>query len=189
MYRPYIFDNDVFGIDLEHKLTNCENYSEYESGFLVDFTAHAQLKKKIVQANEVPYMTENLRKAISNKSRLENRYYRDKSIESLRASKKQKNICSRLYKRERKRYYSNLDLTKITDSKKFWKTAKPFLSDKGAGTNGITLIEEDEIFHEESEVANILNDFLVTRLQILMYPYQVNTRMRNLQFQMTQLII
>ena len=48
---------------------------------------------------------------------------------------------------------------KITDSKKFWKTTKPFLSDKGAGTNGITLIEGDDIFHEESEVANILSDF------------------------------
>ena len=101
-------------------------------------------------------MTKNLRKAISNRSRLENRYYRGKSIESLRAYKKQKNCCSRLYKRERKRYYNNLDLTKITDSKKFWKTTKSFLSDKGAGINGI---EGDEIFHEESDVANILSDF------------------------------
>ena len=66
-------------------------------------------------------------------------------------------------------YYSNLDLTKITDSKKFWKTTKPFSSDKGAGTNGITLIEGDEIFHEESEVANILSDFFsntVTNLNV-----------------------
>ena len=62
-------------------------------------------------------------------------------------------------KRERKRYYSNLNLTKITDSKKFWKTTKPFLSDKGAGTNGIILIEGEEILHEESEVANILSEF------------------------------
>ena len=92
MYRPYRnFDNDAFGIDLEHKLTNCENYSEYESGFLEVFNAHAPLKKNST-ANEVPYMTKNLRKTISNRSRLENRYYRDKSIESLRAYKKQKNL-------------------------------------------------------------------------------------------------
>ena len=46
MYRPYRnFDNDAFGIDLEHKLTNCENYSEYKSGFLEVFNAHAPLKK------------------------------------------------------------------------------------------------------------------------------------------------
>ena len=47
IYRPYRnFDNDAFGIDLKHKLTNWENYSEYESGFLEVFNAHAPLKKK-----------------------------------------------------------------------------------------------------------------------------------------------
>ena len=45
MYRPSRnFDNDAFGIDLEHKLTKCENYSE--SGSLEVFNAHAPLKKK-----------------------------------------------------------------------------------------------------------------------------------------------
>ena len=34
MYRPHRNFDDAFGIDLEHKLTNCEKYSEYESGFL-----------------------------------------------------------------------------------------------------------------------------------------------------------
>ena len=76
---------------------------------------HAPLKRKLVRANEVPYMTKILRKGIANRSRLENRYYRDKSDESLRAYKKQKNFCSRLYKKERKKYYTNLDLTNITD--------------------------------------------------------------------------
>ena len=83
-------------------------------------------KKRIVRANEVPYITKTLRKAISNRSRLEHQYYKRKSKESLTAYKKQKNFCSRLYKKERKRYYKNLDLKKITDSKTFWKTTKPF---------------------------------------------------------------
>ena len=47
---------------------------------------HAPLKKKIVRANEVPYMTKALRKAmtkalrkaISNRSRLAHRYYKKK---------------------------------------------------------------------------------------------------------------
>ena len=64
------------------------------------------MKKRIVRANEVPYMTKTLRKAIANRSRLENRYYRDKSDESLRAYRKQKNFCSRLYKKVRKKYYT-----------------------------------------------------------------------------------
>ena len=83
--------------------------------------AHAPLKKKVVRANEVPYMTKALRKAIATRSRLENRYHKNKSGESLRAYKKQKNFCSRLYKNERKKYYTNLDVKKVTDNKKFGK--------------------------------------------------------------------
>ena len=77
----------------------------------------------------------------------------------MRAYKKQKNFCSRLYKKERKRFYTNLDSKGITDSKKFWKTIKPFFSEKGANKNDITLIEGDKIFQEDSEVARIFIDF------------------------------
>ena len=34
---------------------------------------------------------------------------------------------------------------------------KPFVSDKGAGKNDITLIEGDKIIQEDSEVANIMS--------------------------------
>ena len=104
-------------------------------------------------------MAKTLRKAIANRSRLENRYYKNKSNESRRAYKKQKNFCSRLYKKERKKYYKNLDIKKITDNKKFWKTTKPFFSDKGVNKTDITLIEGDEIFQEDCEVAKILGEF------------------------------
>ena len=39
----------------------------------------------------------------------------------------------------------NLDLTKLNDNKKFWKTLKPFFSDKGNGQENITLLEGEEI--------------------------------------------
>ena len=45
------------------------------------------------------------------------------------------------------------------DNKKFWRTIKPFLSDKGVGRTDITLIEGDKIIQDDSEVANTLNDF------------------------------
>ena len=50
-------------------------------------------------------------------------------------------------------------LKNSTDSKTFWKTKKPFFSDKGGGKTDITLIEGDKIFQEDYEVANILGDF------------------------------
>ena len=60
-------------------------------------------------ADEVPYMTKALRKDITNRSRLENRYYRCRTDESKTAYKKQRNYCSRLYKKEMKNYYAKLD--------------------------------------------------------------------------------
>ena len=50
-------------------------------------------------------MTKALEKTIATRSRLENRYYKDKSIESKLAYKKQRNFCSRSYKKERKILY------------------------------------------------------------------------------------
>ena len=49
-------------------------------------------------------MTKSLRKAIATRSRFENVYYRNKTTGSKIAYMKQKNDCSRLYKKERKKY-------------------------------------------------------------------------------------
>ena len=153
-YRSYkYFNSDAFREDLVHEISNCQNYKQLEKGVLEVYNRHVPLKKRIVRANEVPYMTKTLRKAIANRSRLENKYYKHKSKESLTAYKRQKNYCSRLYKKERKKYYANLDLKKITDNKKFWKTTKPFLSDKGVTKTDVILIEGNEIIQEDQEVA------------------------------------
>ena len=168
MYRCYKkFDRQAFREHLGRKLDNCDNYTLYNSTFLKVLNEHAPLKKKVVRANEVPYMTKSLRKAIANRSRLENRYYKTKSNESLRCYKKQKNYCSRLYKKERTKYYSNLDVKKVVDGKKFWKTTKPFFSDKNVGKNVITLIEADKIIQDDSEIANIFNNFFSKAIVLL----------------------
>ena len=111
-------------------------------------------------------MTQHLRKAIANRSRRENQYYKLKSDESLKDYKRQKNYCSRLYKKERKRYYSNLDVKKVSDNKTFWRTVKPFLSDKGAGRDAITLIGDD-ILQEDTDVVKVLGDFFSKAVESL----------------------
>ena len=79
----------------------------------------------------MPYMTKVLRKAIMIRSALEKKYYKSKSVEDRHAFKRQRNFCNRMYKREKRNYFNNLNLNKITDNKTFWKTVKPFLSKKG----------------------------------------------------------
>ena len=166
IYRSYKnLDKCVFTNDLKHKVLNCENYTEFESRFLEVLNRHAPLKKRLVRANEVPYMTKALRKAIANRSRFESQYYKNMSTESLTENKN--NFCSRLSKKERKKYYRNLNIKNVTDNKKFWKTVKPFFSDKGVGKTDITLIEGDQIFQEDSGVAKILGDFFCNAVKSL----------------------
>ena len=128
---------------------------------------YAPLKKKFVRANEVTYMSKAPKKAFADRSRLENQYYKNRSDERLRAYKKQKNVCNRLYRKERKLYYTNLNPKEITDSRKFWKTVKHFLSDRGAGKTGIILVEGDEIIQGDSEVAKVLSDFFSSAVKSL----------------------
>ena len=65
-----------------------------------------------------------------------------------------------MYKIERKKFFSNLDSSKICVNKTFWKTIQPFLSEKRKITNKITLVGEDEIvILEDQLISEELNWF------------------------------
>ena len=123
IYRDYKnFDHQVFQDDLTSNfrvdVQNKTNFLKFQSTFFDVLEKHAPLKKN-VPANEVPYMTKTLRKAIMTRSRLQKKYHRLKTDECLQSFKRQRNFCNRLYKRERKKFYSNLNLKNITVNKKF----------------------------------------------------------------------
>ena len=92
-------------------------------------------------------------------SHLEKVYYKNKSEKSLKAYKKMKNICSRLYKKECKRFFNNLNPSFVTDNKLFWKTIKPFFSNKGNYGSQIKLVEKDEVLQDNDLIAKELNKF------------------------------
>ena len=50
-------------------------------------------------------MTKTLHKAIIKRSQLENKHPRDSTVENRNKYKKQKNFCSKLYKKDRKKFY------------------------------------------------------------------------------------
>ena len=53
------------------------------------------------------------------------------------------NYCSKLYEKERKGYYNNMTLTNLNDNRRFFKTVKPFLSEKGSYISEINLVNKD----------------------------------------------
>ena len=65
-----------------------------------------------------------------------------------------------MYKKECKKYFSNLDSSKICDNKTFWKTIQPFFSEKRKITNKIALIDEDEtVISNDQLISKELNQF------------------------------
>ena len=122
-YRDYKnFDKILFKTELKSLMSekSVNNYKNFEEIFLKTLEKHAPLKRKQLRANNAPYMTKTLRKAIMKRSELKTKYLKQKTKESCQRFAKQRNYCSRLYKKERKKYYDNLDLKNITDNKKFW---------------------------------------------------------------------
>ena len=110
---------------------------------------HAPLKNKILRANNAPYITKKLKKAIMKRSQLENIYNKTLTEKSLKAYKNQKNYVSRLYKKERKMFFNSLNSSVISDNRKFWKTVKPLFSNKGNYGNKIKLVENEEIIDDD----------------------------------------
>ena len=101
------------------------------------------LRKKFLRAKHVPYITKTLKKAIMRRSQLETKYLTTKTETDLNLYK-MKNFCSKLYTRQRRKYYKSLDT--ILDSEEFWKTMKPFLSDKNTIFSQISIEETRELY-------------------------------------------
>ena len=86
-------------------------------------------------------MTKALHKENMHRIRLRNKYNNDSTEENLKAFKKQRNKCVKLLCWAKFDYYRNIDLCKLTDNRKFWKTVKPLFSDKVKVNTSISLIE------------------------------------------------
>ena len=71
--------------------------------FLKVLGRHVPIKNKTIRANDAPYVTKTMRKAIMKRTELQHRYLKIRSSENLKFFERQKNFCSRLYKRERKK--------------------------------------------------------------------------------------
>ena len=115
--------------------------------------------RKNIRANDVPFMTKALRKENMHRTRLHNKYNKDRTEANLKAFKKQRNKCVKLLRRAKFDYYRNIDLGKLTDNHKFWKTVKPLFSDKVQVNSSISLIEDGKMVNQDSQIAEIFNQY------------------------------
>ena len=166
-YRNYKkYNENVFKNDLQQELQRIDpsdlNYSSFETAFDKVLDKHAPIKKKYVRANDKPFMTRALRKATMLRSRLRNKYNEERTAENWNNFRKQRNSCVKLFRKEKRNYYNSLAISLVTDNKKFWKTVKPFFSDRSQSQNKIVLTDGERIISNDVEVAESMNEFFVT---------------------------
>ena len=165
-YRSYKdFSNETFRDCLVNNLSN-EVFPNNDNGLenfckttMDTLNLFAPIKKKYTRGNQMPFMTKDLSKEMMTRSSLRNKYLKDKTEENRLLYTQQRNKCVSLLRKTKINYYGNLNVKDITDGKKFWKTVKPFLSDKSKTSDKIHLNENGELLNSESETAEVLNNF------------------------------
>ena len=118
------------------------------------------LKKRYVRANNSPFMTNTIFKAIMVRYRLRNKFLKQLRVEQ---HTKNKEISVSLIRDTKRQFYDNLDPKLITDSRKFRKQVTPFFSDKTPNHCDITLLEGTEIITDNTACAELLNNLLAMR--------------------------
>ena len=93
------------------------------------------------------------------RSRLRNKYLKEKSADSKIAYDKQRNYCLNLLRRTKKNYFANINISSITDNKKFRKTVKPLFSDKTYHKETINSVKNDTILSDDQVVADKFNNY------------------------------
>ena len=118
----------------------------------------------------MPFMTKTLSKEIMTRSRLGNKYLNHKTSENCLLYTQQRNKCVSLLRKTKMNYYGNLNEKDIRDNKKFWKTVKPFLSDKSINSDKIDLNENGELINSKTKAAEVLNEFFSNIVKKLKNP-------------------
>ena len=72
----------------------------------------------------------NLSKAFMHRSKLKYSYYKNPREMNKTNYKRQRNFRVNLLKREKRNYYSNLDIKVLDDNKTFWQSIKPLFPNK-----------------------------------------------------------
>ena len=93
-FEPEKFLQDVKDIDFREDLNDADSfYKNISSAFREILDRHAPLKTKVPRGNTVPFMNQQLQKAIYTRSRLKKRLNKNPTAENRTNFKKQRNKC------------------------------------------------------------------------------------------------
>ena len=93
--------------------------------------------------------------------RLRKKFLNTKSDIDRKEYNKQRNYVVSLLRKERNNFSGNLNISKVTDHRVFWKIVKPKISDKVKISFKITLVEDDKILFQDVEIAKTFNEYFI----------------------------
>ena len=105
------------------------------------FNKHVSIKRKYCRANQGPFMNKNISKAIMTRSRLRNKFLKNKNALNKFLYNRQRNFCTSLIRKAKKAYFNSIETDNIVNAKKFLRTVKPFLTEKGNVSRKILLLK------------------------------------------------
>ena len=104
----------------------------------------APLKEIYFRASNDLFINKGITKTIMKWTRLRNNYLKNTCDADRKAYYAQRNLCVSLVGKAKLDYYNKLDHKKVSDNNTYWKTLKPFFTDKGVNHDRILLVEEYE---------------------------------------------
>ena len=122
------FDSSKFRSEILKRSFNYTDLRTFKETVFDIFNKYAPMKRKYVCANEAPFMTKELHKAIVKRSRLRTKFLKDKTENNQKNFKHQISFCKILLRTTKKSYYSNLGIKNVTGNKTFWKTIIPLFT-------------------------------------------------------------
>ena len=165
-FRCYkYFDENLFREELKSALQNTHRemvYDDFKQTFLTILNLHAPMKKKFIRGNNAPFMNKTLSQAFMHRSKLKNKFNKNPTEQNKIAYNQQRNYCVFILKKEKRKYYNNLDLKIFKDNKTFWQRVKPLFSDKHKSLQpDIIIVENGITTSDKKEVAEKLNNFFI----------------------------
>ena len=119
------------------------------------------MQKKYLRADHATFMVKEVKTAIMIRSRLRNKFLKNKNEQSKNDYRKQLSLCVALVRRAKRQYFSSLDLSLIADIKKFWKTVK--ISHKDI----ISLTEDEKTITEDLQIVELFNNYFSNAVRSL----------------------
>ena len=93
------------------------------------------------------------------RSKLKNKYNKNPTENNKISYNQQRNFCVSLLKKEKRKYYNNLDPKIFKDNKTFWQRVTPIFSDEHKGVQSdIIIVENGETISDKKEVTEKLNN-------------------------------